>query len=364
MNNIYITSGSCITPIGNNISSTKNALKNNLSGIKLHQEIGFNSEDFYVSKIDKITDNRFFSLLNLSCIELKNNCPSNILNSEKTIVLVSSTKGDINNFPTNPFEKIGPFLIKNLKLKNDPIIISNACISGVVAINHAAKLIKSNQFDHVIVFGIDIVSDFVLYGFQSLFALSNEITKPFDKNRNGINLGEACCSIILSKEKINQKYHALYLGGSSSNDANHISGPSRTGEGLYRSIIKTISIAKINISDIDYISAHGTGTIYNDEMESNAFDRLQLSDKDINSLKGYFGHTLGAAGILETIVCLFSMEEKLLFKSLGLENIGVSKPLKIIPNNFSKDINYVLKTASGFGGGNASLLLKTLNNEN
>ena len=149
-----------------------------------------------------------------------------------------------------------------------------------------------------------------------------------------------------------------YMDGSSSNDANHISGPSRTGDGLFRTVKKTLQFSNVNEKEIDFISAHGTGTIFNDEMESIAFDRLKMNAIPMNSLKGYFGHTLGAAGVIETAICLQSMRNNLLIKNLGFENQGTPKQINILTENKTLEVKTVLKTASGFGGCNASLILR------
>ena len=111
-------------------------------------------------------------------------------------------------------------------------------------------------------------------------------------------------------------------------------------------------------ADIDFISAHGTGTIYNDEMESIAFDRSHLTHVPLNSLKGYFGHTLGAAGVIETVISMQMLRNQILIKSLGFEQTGTSKELNIIKENKPAELRMILKTASGFGGGNASLLIQ------
>ena len=150
----------------------------------------------------------------------------------------------------------------------------------------------------------------------------------------------------------------IYVSGSTSNDANHISGPSRTGEGLVRTIQKTLEFGGLNANEIDFISGHGTATIFNDEMESIAFDRLNLDQTSVNSLKAYFGHTLGAAGVIETAIAIQGLRENLLIKSLGFEKNGTSKKLNVIEKNKPAELNILLKTASGFGGCNASLIIR------
>ncbi len=143
--------------------------------------------------------------------------------------------------------------------------------------------------------------------------------------------------------------------GFSTNDANHISGPSRTGEGLYLAISRVL---KRSQAAIDFISAHGTATPYNDEMESMAITRTGLQNVPVNSFKGYWGHTLGAAGVIESIMGIYSLRNGILFSTKGFSEPGVSNPLNIISKSESREINNCLKIASGFGGCNAAILFQ------
>ena len=360
MSNIYLTYGGLITPLGSTIPDNFSAMKKGESGVQKVNGSGFNKEDWPLGKIDSLSEkNRYNDLLNRLCYSLITSCEPELLHSTSTVFIVSSTKADIDALPNDCFATTRSIIQQKLKPKNEILIISNACISGVLAINTAADYLNSGKYNTAIVLGIDALSDFIVYGFQSLFALSDGSSKPFDKNRTGISIGEAAGAIVVSNKKTRGKqFYVEYLGGSSSNDANHISGPSRTGEGLFRSIQKTAKRANIDLNDIDFISAHGTGTLYNDEMESIAFDRLGINSIPVNSLKGYFGHTLGAAGIIEIICTMMMMENDLLLKSLGFEEQGTTCKLNVLLENQTKEINIALKTASGFGGGNASLLLK------
>src|SRR5690606_36474465 len=155
--------------------------------------------------------------------------------------------------------------------------------------------------------------------------VSHSVCKPFDRDRIGINLGEAVAAVYLTK--MPKESSVKILGSGTFNDANHISGPSRTGEGLFRSIQKAME--KSNI-EIDYLCAHGTATIYNDDMESIAFNRANLSEIPTNSLQAYFGHTLRASGLLETILGIHSLKNNTLIQSLEFENQGTTHPVNII----------------------------------
>lgn len=356
--NVFLSYGSLISPLGTGINQHLDALKNGQSGIKQYPGSGFKQENWYLSKIEHLpTQNRFDNLLSNALDELKKSCSAEQLANSKTLFILSSTKGNIDALPHDVFASARTIVREQTQNTNELIVISNACISGVIAINTAADYLRYSDYDQVIVIGIDVVSDFVLFGFQSLFALSDEPARPFDKTRKGISLGEACGIVVMSKQQPDS-FCVEYLTGASSNDANHISGPSRTGEGLFRVVNKTIERAGIERREIDFISAHGTGTLYNDEMESIAFTRCELQHVPTNSLKGFFGHTLGAAGVIETIVGMVSIQHQIVFENKGFEEVGTTEEIAIIKKTVSAAVKTVLKTASGFGGGNAALLLK------
>lgn len=359
---IYIGSEVMITPLGMTTAENWVSLLANRSGIAPADRAGFGGEQVWLSKISALAGpERFGKLVMDAMAQVLENIDSSILTSPRTIVMLSSTKGALDDQVADPFGNISTVLPKHFNLANQPLIISNACISGVLAVNTAGGFIEAGIYDHVIVVGCDVVSDFVVYGFQSLFAISNSPCAPFDASRNGISMGEGCGAVVVSSDRSIFKENPLQLlTGTSANDANHISGPSRTGEGLFRSISKTLARHRIAAGEIDYLCAHGTGTVFNDEMESIAFDRVSLSDVPLNSLKGYFGHTLGAAGVIETAASMQMMRHGVLLKSLGFTNTGTSVPLNVITANADKKLNTLLKTASGFGGGNASLMIRNI----
>ncbi|MCS3867116.1 3-oxoacyl-(acyl-carrier-protein) synthase [Chryseobacterium ginsenosidimutans] len=131
-----------------------------------------------------------------------------------------------------------------------------------------------------------------------------------------------------------------------------------TGDGLFASINNAMKEAQVSAEQIDFISAHGTATIYNDEMEAIAFNRMELQNVPLNSMKGYYGHCLGASGLLESIISMESALKNTLIPSKNFEETGTSKPLNIIKENQPAEIKYILKTASGFGGCNAAIVLE------
>jgi 3-oxoacyl-[acyl-carrier-protein] synthase-1 len=207
--------------------------------------------------------------------------------------------------------------------------------------------------------GADIVSEFVVSGFQSFKSLSFGPCKPFDIGRDGLNLGEGAGTLMLTSDAghVQDTQKICACGGASSNDSNHISGPSRTGEGLYIAVQKAMDATNTTAENLDYISAHGTATPYNDEMEAKAFTLAGIENVPVNSYKGYFGHTLGAAGVIETALSVHSMRANVLFNTLGFNELGVPDVINVIKGLKNRTVNKVLKTASGFGGCNAALVL-------
>lgn len=281
--------------------------------------------------------------------------------SQDCQIIIASTKGNIGLLETGDTpsdsihlwesaRKIGQFF----QTRNRPMVISHACISGVTAQIVAVRMLNAGYFKNVVVCGADLITDFILSGFQSFKALSENACKPFDKNRNGLSLGEGAGTLVFSTTNGMDLFGGVRcLGGASSNDANHISGPSRTGDGLAHAIHSALSQSKIIPQ---FISAHGTATPYNDEMESKAIALAGLSDVPVNSLKGFFGHTLGAAGMIETITTLYAMEASKGIGTLGFEEYGVSEKINVTEK--TKDFTYqsFLKIASGFGGCNAAVV--------
>jgi 3-oxoacyl-[acyl-carrier-protein] synthase I len=356
---IYIKVGCLVSPLGSTIDEAIINLFKSNSGLSTSDVFkGFS--DYFSGYIEGLSaNNRFNDLLDLAISNILENY-SSIASSPETIFVISSSKGDLGLLPSNPFKFLASEIQSRLNTVHKPLVISNACVSGVLAINIAADLLRVGKYRHAIVLGIDTLSEFVLGGFNSLFALSSSSCEPYDKNRKGINLGEAAGFVVLSIDKNSGDYKAKHLSGISKNDANHISGPSRTGEGLYLAVKACLELACIDGSDLDYISAHGTATLYNDEMESIAFDRLGLNNVPLNSFKAFVGHTLGASGIVETILGIKSMEQGRVAASLGFKVMGVSKPINVVRDIIEIEPRYFLKTASGFGGCNAALVIENL----
>ena len=240
--------------------------------------------------------------------------------------------------------------------ESDVYYISNACISGVSALIFARRMILSGRYDNMIVVGVDVQNRFIISGFASFKSLSPELCRPYDASRCGLNLGEACGAVMLTKTGTSEL--VAIDGGSASDDANHISGPSRTGDGLYFAMRDAMSEAGVGPADVDMLQMHGTATAYNDEMESKAAGLAGLSDVPAQSLKPYFGHTMGASGIIETILAAEELKRGIFLGVKGLEELGVPVPLNVsAENRLITNPHHCLKTASGFGGTNAAVLL-------
>jgi len=361
----------------NSASAIKN-ISNETSGLQLVDDKNILPKPFYSSRIpqDKLhgeynklnPEEKHTRLEKMLLVSVADTiAKSGIELTNKVGLIISTTKGNIDvlekgsNFPKERayLASLGKKIKSFFGFKNEAIVLSNACVSGVLAIAVAKRFINQGKFDHVFVIGGDLVTEFILSGFNAFQALSDEPCRPYCKTRTGINIGEVAARVLVTNDATKLvEESVVILGESSCNDANHISGPSRTGEGLHRSIQSALHQSNLSPKAINYISAHGTATNFNDEMEAIAFNRSQLQNTPMNSLKGYFGHTLGASGLLETIIGMHSLKQNTLYASLGFQELGVSKPLGVIEKTTPKEIDTFLKTASGFGGCNTAAIFQ------
>jgi 3-oxoacyl-[acyl-carrier-protein] synthase-1 len=394
---INILGTNIIASLGFTTDENFNAVKQGFSGIKYYETGTFDlPEPFMAALIDKerLTDefakispeNSYTNLEKAAILSVFTaNKKANIdLSNEKTIFILSTTKGNIDlmnneqlimNNEKNHYSlftvNYSLFLWHTAELltnffhnPNTPVVVSNACISGAAAQITAMREIESGSYDHAVVVGVDLLSKFIISGFQSFKALSPELCRPFDKDRCGLNLGEGAATIIFGREISNPKSHISLLCGAIRNDATHISAPSRTGEGSYRALQYILSEIGNRKSQIAFINAHGTATPYNDAMEMNAIVRAGLEQIPVNSLKSYFGHTLGAAGVVETIISMRALNKSLILKTLGFENneqLTINNEqfaLNVCKENRATNKSCFIKMMSGFGGVNAALLFE------
>lgn len=287
------------------------------------------------------------------------------ISSTRTVFILSSTKGAIEKLGQTEDDKlylgnIAQRIATRLGIQLSPIVVCNACISGLAAMILASRLLVSKKYDYAVVCGADCPGRFIISGFQSLNAMSAFSCQPFDIERQGLNLGEAAATVVLGREittkSVNNacRRQVWQIGhGYIKNDAYHISAPSKTAEGLYEALQETMNgIDKRNIA---FINAHGTATLFNDQMEAIAIHRAELQDIPVNALKGYVGHTLGAAGIMETILCMKAVDDHTVLGTRGYEEVGVSGRIQLSSKHHSTIKTSFIKQLSGFGGCNATL---------
>ena len=280
---------------------------------------------------------------------------------DNVVLILSTTKANIEVLSQGN-EDPGPAhaaksIAEELGVITEPIVVCNACISGVAAIILAQRLLEHRDYDYAIVCGADVLSEFTVSGFHSLKAVSEEPCRPFDMERLGLNLGEAAATMILTVDSGQWAIEA----GAIRNDAFHISSPSKDGEGA-RLALEAIGAEAVKDS-LAQINAHGTATMFNDQMESVAIERAGLNTVPVNSLKGYFGHTLGAAGILETIITMAALDDHTVLGTKGFEERGVSGKILLSSENQTTDKDRFVKMISGFGGGNAAIMASKIRNE-
>ncbi len=286
-------------------------------------------------------------------------------------LIVSSTKGNIELLSGAGITEERIFLSDMAQrvavrcgFKNMPLVISNACISGVSAIIVAARLIDEGIYRNVVVVGGDTMTRFVVTGFQGFKSVSGQVCRPYDEARDGLTLGEACAAVLLTSEiERAEKPYIEVAGGAISNDANHISAPSRTGDGLCFAIEGAMKEAEVFADEVGFVNGHGTGTPYNDEMESKAFALAGLDGVPVNGFKPYFGHTLGASGVVESIVSAHALRKGVVYGTPGFEKMGTPYRVDVSPQHRQTTKDVCVKTASGFGGCNAAIVLRKTEGE-
>ena len=319
---IYCVGHSIISPLGEGSKANYEAVRSGRSGLRVHTSRFEDVEPFCASLFETPQD--FVPLCIRTIEDAISYQPSAIsLESAETVFILSTTKGDRLDLIT-PAQQIA----RHFGNPNPPIVVSNACTSGVCAQITAKRLLESGLYERAVVVGCDIQTKFIVSGFQAFKAMSPEPCLPFSPERKGLNLGEAAATIIYSRQPSAVSGQTLWTleAGAIYNDATHISAPSRTGEGAYQCLADVLE--GVRPEDISLLGVHGTATLYNDDMEKTAIERAGLQDVPVSALKPYFGHTMGAAGIVETIICAMSARGR------------------------------IIKMLSGFGGVNAAIRIK------
>lgn len=360
----YILSDHIITPVGVGVEPNLKALLDGKSALRLHTHHWPSVEPFCASLLDEGAVERIpgmsrFESLCIAAVQGAGQELQDLLKAEETVFILSTTKGNVEHLATNQ----DPLLTSSARKitewfgnPNEPVVVCNACISGVCALITAQRLLEQGTYRHAVVVGCDVLSAFIVSGFQSFKALSDTPCRPFDAERTGLNLGEAAACMILSSDT-NRADRSLgtILAGSIHNDANHISGPSRTGEGSYLCLRDVMGE---DTDSIAFVNLHGTATLYNDEMESIAITRAGMADVPVNSLKSTFGHTLGAAGLLETILSLHALRAGLILPVHNYTRQGTTYPLNVSTECRHTDKKEMVKLLSGFGGCNAAIRVR------
>jgi 3-oxoacyl-[acyl-carrier-protein] synthase II len=290
------------------------------------------------------------------------------------LLLLATTNGEIDILERSVLKGVGDaagsrpdYLLskvgKLLGLSESGMVVSAACASSSTAVAQAAAMIRDGQRDCVLVVGCDNVSEFVAAGFTSLMALDEDMARPFDRDRRGLSLGEAAAFMLLMSDRRasreNRPVLAEISGWGLTGDANHITGPARDGSGLALALRKALQSAGISSDEVGSISAHGTGTPYNDSMEMKAF-RSVFTGKALPtySVKGAIGHTMGTAGLVDIIVAIKTLMERVVPPTVNLRHVDPEALgwVALEPQPYDADVT--VSTNSGFGGVNCAVVLK------
>jgi len=346
------------------------ANRSSISKVNRFATQSFQSENAATVAGLKYLGNNSLVMQMLSCLLKRNKA----LIPTDSLLILATTTGEIDILEKRVLEGTGDaaeskfsFLLEKVKgltnIKGEGEIISSACASSSAAIGFASSFIYSGKHDCVLVVAADAVTEFVFSGFSSLMALDPDKAKPFDKNRAGLSLGEGAGFILLMSEKRARKEARKIIGEVAgwavAGDANHMTGPARDGSGLSLAIQKAMSKADISSDDIGCISSHGTGTVYNDAMEMKAYNVIFGKHPiPLYSIKGAVGHTMGVAGLIETIIALRVLQERIIPATVGLKDVdpGARDWASLERRNLDGDA--ILVNNSGFGGINSSLVLK------
>ena len=303
----------------------------------------------------------FESLVLHSVTDALARCPADP-SSPRTILIVGTSTAGIDELGDVP-EKDGNYLAPDIAVKkvarhlgfvNDPVTVSNACISGATAQMLADRLISSGYYDTAVVCGIDILSAFVLAGFEALKALSQSPCRPFDIERLGLNIGECAATVVMSGNLPADTDSWYIVDGCLNNDAYHVSAPIPSGDGVCRAIKKVLTPELKPM--LACVAAHGTATMFNDQMESKAIEGAGLGDILTTTVKPHYGHTFGASGVVESIIMMCALNEGVIPPTPGFEEMGVSGKIRVCDHPEPTDKKAFIKLQSGFGSCNGAMI--------
>ena len=363
---VYKIADNITSPLGSTTEENYQSIKTGNSALRRYESFRgipepftaslFTDEELAAMKSDGLT---VFESLVISSVRKAIASAGIDVTKKNVVFILGSTKANIellekgdceeNVYPGVCAERIA----RRIGVTTPPIVACNACISGLSAVIVAKKLLEERLYDYAIVCGADLQTRFIISGFQAFKAVSADECRPFDIERIGLNLGEAAATMIIANEAAPGVKGWGIKYGSVKNDAYHISAPSKNGEGAFLALAETCKGQ--DIDQLAFINAHGTATMFNDQMESVAINRAGLSAIPVNGLKGYLGHTLGAAGIIETILSMRACDDGMILRTRGFEEIGVSGNIHLSSTNQHCDKTSFVKMISGFGGNNASV---------
>lgn len=243
-------------------------------------------------------------------------------------------------------------------------IIANACASGTNAIGHAFECVRSGKYERVLTGGYDAISELVFVGFDSLQASTPEKCRPFDRDRSGMVLGEGAAVLALENLENARARNARILGEiigyGISTDNHHLTQPDPSGSGPCHAMKQALQSAGVSAGEVDYVNAHGTATVFNDAAEGKAIMEL-FNGVRVSSTKSMIGHSLGAAGAVEAVVCLLALQTQLLPPNINFRNPDPDLKLNVVANQAREaKIDIALSNSFGFGGTNASILIKKI----
>ncbi len=259
---------------------------------------------------------------------------------------------------------ISDYIATRLGAEGPCYTVSTACSSSAKVFAVAARLIQSGLCDAAVVGGVDTLCLNTLHGFNSLQLLSEQPCQPFDKHRKGVSIGEGGGLAFLEKESNTSNAKVMLMGYGESTDAYHMSSPCPDGRGAAASMSKALQSSGLGADQIDYINLHGTGSDINDSSEANAVFNIFGGTMPATATKGYTGHTLGAAGITETVISLLSLENQFLPVTVNTEIVDPKVTINIqtrdVAGSFAAPIKTVMSNSFGFGGNNCSLVFGLL----
>jgi len=255
----------------------------------------------------------------------------------------------------------GIFVSSLIGSKGPAMTISTACSSSAKVFASASRWIRHGLVDAALVGGVDSLCFSVLYGFNSLELVSSSPCRPFDKGRDGISIGEAAGFAILTREDLMPEAEFVLLGYGESSDAYHMSHPHPEGKGAALAIDQALQRAQLSAAAIDYVNLHGTASRANDLVETRVLGQRFPESTLASSTKGWMGHTLGAAGILEAIITLEAMKHSHVPGTLNCEEDDPEFEFPILRQNVTQEIRYAMTNSFGFGGSNASLVFGRTN---